>query len=77
LLANAFTDTHRCIRNQRYKLIEYNIEGQRSTQLFDLQHDPWETQNLAEDPSMNRIIESLRTELKLWQKEQGDDADWV
>ena len=47
----AYADRQRAIRTDRYKLIEYFLEGDRRTQLFDLETDPGETVNLADDPN--------------------------
>jgi arylsulfatase A-like enzyme len=43
----AYREVQRAIRNDRWKLILYNVNGQRTTQLFDLKTDPWEMTNLA------------------------------
>jgi arylsulfatase A-like enzyme len=69
----AYTSLHRGIRDCRYKLIEYNVEGQRTTQLFDLQKDPWEVEDLSEKPEMKPELERLRKELLKWKDETDDD----
>ena len=53
----AYRDVQRAVRDDRYKLIRYpqvNV-----TQLFDLQTDPDEMNNLADDPDQAERIESL------------------
>lgn len=69
----AYENLQRMIRSDRYKLIEYDVSGTRRTELFDLQEDPWEVNNLATHPSHGHRIWSLREELRLWQREAGDE----
>ena len=54
------------------EVIEYVVEGQRTTQLFDLAADPWETQDLADDPRYAEILSRLRTQLAR-HRDQLDD----
>ena len=49
-LLAAYRDCQRMIRDDRWKLIEYNAGGVQHTQLFDLANDPDEIDNLADDP---------------------------
>lgn len=41
-------------------------------QLYDLQDDPWEWHDLAEDPAYAEILERLKKELSGWQKATDD-----
>lgn len=66
----AFMDWQRSVRDERFKLIEYCVNGARHTQLFDLKKDPYEEHNLAEvdehQPTLNRLRKLLESErLKL------------
>jgi len=61
---HAYRDIHRAVRTHETKLIEYFVDGNRRTQLFDLQNDPWETNNLADDPAHADLLETMRTELE-------------
>ena len=56
-------------------LIEYAVEGQRTTQLFDVQTDPWELNNLADDPGYAGHLRRLRAELLRWRDELDDDKE--
>ena len=41
-------------------------------ELYDLQEDPYEFNNLADEPSLAKTQGRLIAELKRWQKESGD-----
>lgn len=56
----AFMSWQRAVRNERYKLIEYCVEENRHTQLFDLKNDPHELKNLADDPTYQDQVKALR-----------------
>lgn len=56
----AYMNWQRAVRDERYKLIEYCVEEQRRTQLFDLKKDPDELTNLAEDPGHQDRLQALR-----------------
>lgn len=68
----AYEDLHRGVRDERYKLIEYVVEGERHTQFFDLQADPHETNNRAGDTVHTDRVARLRTELFRLRQEYGD-----
>jgi arylsulfatase A-like enzyme len=72
----AFKDIHRGVRDERYKLIEYAVSGRRTTQLFDLQSDPWEVNNLAESPNHVEHLQRLRRELLRWKEELDDNSEF-
>ena len=63
-LAFAFMSWHRAVRDGRYKLIEYAVDGARHTQLFDLTTDPSETRNLADEKDMQETLARMRTLLE-------------
>lgn len=41
-------------------------------ELYDLDNDPWELENIAEEKEMTAHIERLKQVLEKWRKEQGD-----
>ena len=68
----AYKGLHRGVRDRRHKLIEYNVDGARTTQLFDLAADPHETRDLADDPARADDIARLRAALARWRAELDD-----
>lgn len=72
VLYTGYRDGQRAVRDERWKLIRYPLVDR--TQLFDLQADPRELANLADQPAQ---AERLRTMTRLLQQEMeryGDTA---
>ena len=59
----------RMIRTERFKLIHYPKIGRR--QLFDLERDPRETNDLADSPFHRDVLADLKARLAAWQRESG------
>ncbi len=70
----AYKDIQRGVRDERYKLIEYKVKDKRTTQLFDLQADPWEIKNLTDNPRYAAQLKRLRKELLRWKDKLGDSS---
>ncbi len=68
----AYRHFQRAARDERHKLIEYVVDGERRTQLFDLETDPHETHDLSSDPTMAAHVERLREEVRRWPDELDD-----
>ena len=69
----AYVSSQRAVKNRTHKLIEYAARDcARQTQLFDLENDPWETQNLAARPGVDDILAELRQELHRYREEWGE-----
>lgn len=65
-----FRNVQRMIRGDRWKLIHYpQID---KWQLFDLQNDPLELNNLADDPTYAGTKRDLQNRLHSWQTHVGD-----
>jgi hypothetical protein len=62
----------RMLRTRRYKYVVFN-GGQRPEQLFDLELDPGEVQNLARRPAARAVLEQHRKLLADWIMETRDD----
>ena len=72
-LFGAYRQWQRMVKDERFKLIEYVIEGRRTMQLFDLSEDPWECRNLAGIASYEDRVRDLRCRLHAW-RDDWDDA---
>jgi arylsulfatase A-like enzyme len=71
----AYRDCIRAMKNRQYKLIEYVVDSKHNmTQLFDLENDPEELNNLASDHDYTSEIEELRKEMRAW-CEKWDETD--
>lgn len=44
-------------------------------ELYDLEFDPWESKNLADDPKYAAVLAELKGKLKTWQKQTNDP--WI
>lgn len=71
----AYRHLHRSVRDRRWKLIEYVVEGRRTTQLFDLQQDPWERKDLSTEPACSEHLQRLREELVQQRHRIGDSRE--
>jgi arylsulfatase A-like enzyme len=73
----AYGAVQRSVRDRCHKLIEYVVEGRRTTQLFDLERDPLELRNLAGDPGHRAKLEELRARMFALRDEWGDrQSEW-
>lgn len=59
----AYEDVQRAVREERFKLIEYYVDGDRHIQLFDTRDDPRETNDLSGEASHADDLEQLRDRL--------------
>ena len=65
----------RSIRDERYKLMYFNVKGEFHTWLFDLKEDPWETTDLSHSPRHQNIKKRLHERMKFRIVEYSDDVD--
>jgi arylsulfatase A-like enzyme len=68
----AYRNVQRAVRDARGKLIRYPVVDK--TQLFDLRADPFETQNLADQPEQAARIATLTALLRREMLHDGDTA---
>ena len=51
----SYMDNQRGISDGTWKLIEYHVNGKRTTQLFNLKNDPWERNDLSGQKKLSLI----------------------
>lgn len=59
-----------------FKLIVYNVKGEKHTQLFHLKNDPWEMHDLSENSGYQTQIKLMRIVLQHEMKEKHDIELW-
>lgn len=69
----AMFDDQRGIISEDKKLIIYPKTG--DLELYDLEKDPWETNNMISNQKTKSTILKLLNELKAWQEKTGDETD--
>jgi arylsulfatase A-like enzyme len=53
---------YKAVRTERHKYIQYqDLDGMH--ELYDLEADPYELENLIEDPDVSELLEELQLEL--------------
>ena len=67
-----YKDVQRSIRDARWKLIRYHVNGADRLQLFDLQEDPDELNDLSVISGHEETIRRLLGLLREWQQRVGD-----
>jgi arylsulfatase A-like enzyme len=72
---HCYKNFHRAARNDRYKIIKYNVKNKITTQLFDLQDDPYEMKNLAENGSHKEELNTMESLLKKLMVDYNDEAN--
>ena len=70
-----YTHCQRSVKDRRFKLIEYNVNNVRNTQLFDLENDPWELANLADDANYADKLCELRKKLCEYRTHWDDNSE--
>ncbi len=60
----SFMQWQHSVRDERYKLIEFCVDGKRTTRLFDLKNDPAELNDLAVQKDMQTVLKRLRRMLE-------------
>ncbi len=71
---HAYKNFQRAIRLDSMKLIAYNVKGEMATQLFNLDNDPYETNDLADEPEYESIANYLIGQMQKFLEEMGDEV---
>ena len=61
--------TQRMLRTPEYKLIDYGADFRTRWELFDMDDDPAEMHNLADDPAHGSVLRALAARLDEWEAE--------
>jgi arylsulfatase A-like enzyme len=72
-----YRDYQRSVSDGEWKLIEYNVKGIRTTQLFHIKEDPLEMHNLFPDKKYAAVTTKLREQMLQLAKETGDHVNMV
>ncbi|MGE0761015.1 MAG: sulfatase-like hydrolase/transferase [Pirellulaceae bacterium] len=75
-LFGAYRDCQRMVRDERWKLLEYDAGGERHTQLFDLSMDPDELNNLVDDRMHAGQLARMRDLMTVARKFYSDPVDF-
>lgn len=67
-----YNDLLRSVKDKQYKLIEYR-NYTRKTELFDIIHDPWEMNNLADCVEYAGVREEMKKLLFAYKESWGDE----
>lgn len=74
-LYGAYKSCQRMIRDDRYKLMKYNVGGVRTVRLFDLTEDPDELVDLSNRQEMAPVLERLSAALREESRRFDDPVD--
>ncbi len=75
----AYNDVQRTLESEGWKLIAYHVRGRLGLQLFHLESDPWETQNLAGQSQHRERLQNMARMLQQSMRDHDDPqarADW-
>lgn len=75
-LLGAYANVQRMVRDEQWKLIKFNVAGQKHAILFDLKNDPEELHNLAGDTAHAATLARLEGLLNEVRKQLGDPVDF-
>ncbi len=71
-LGNGYADNQRTVRDATHKLNCFNVNGQRTTQLFNLGQDRHEMRDLSADPAQAGRIDAMRQAMRAWGRAMDD-----
>lgn len=77
LMYYGYKSFQRALRKDDYKLILYHVNGENTTQLFNINTDPWEMNNLANEAKHKDKLQQLKKEMVQQAVEFNDTIDWL
>ena len=69
----AYKDLQRAVTYHGWKLIEYNVNGARSTQLFNISEDPDEMHDLSDNVGFVERVVEMKAKMQEAREEYGDN----
>ncbi|MFC6100494.1 sulfatase family protein [Olivibacter domesticus] len=66
------TWVHKATSNDQAKRLIQRIQHRPAIELYDLQKDPYELENLADKPAYQDVVDKYAKHLDAWMKAQGD-----
>ena len=76
-LFSFYKNCQRALRDEQWKLIEYQVEGRSVMELFNLEDDPDELTNQSHDPLHSHRIQRMRRRLCDEQEQFGDTFMYI
>lgn len=70
-----YMNIQRAVKKDGYKLVLYNVAGQRHPQLFNLNNDPYENRNLYGNPAYAKVQKKLTRLMYKMMENAGDFCD--
>ncbi|MBG7629555.1 MAG: sulfatase-like hydrolase/transferase [Bacteroidetes bacterium] len=70
-----YKNFQRGVRTKDWKLIQYLVKGKKTTQLFKIDEDPLEMNNLAYNPEYKEKVLEMNVLLKEWIEKSGDKVN--
>ena len=72
----AYRDCQRGVSDGEWKLIEYNVKGERTFQLFNLKQDPYEINNLIDNKKLQKKVKELKVKMLQLRDETNDNSSF-
>lgn len=69
-----YKSNQRALRKGDFKLIKYNVNDQRTNQLFNVKEDPWETEDLYNHKDYETVAKAMEQAIQIELTTWGDKA---
>ena len=61
-------------QNEHAKWLVERYQKRPEIELYDIENDPWELNNIASDSQNASIIKTMKEQLEIWMAEQQDEG---